>query len=113
MCKLCGNKTWCTAQAYVKDGIILRVAGDLLESLDRVLDRLIHGFAAAEAPWQIGHGDAVVAVGVFVNYNWVSHLFTLAANPSLPAERYCARSLPADRSSGVFDKLNQGHPAGF
>jgi anaerobic selenocysteine-containing dehydrogenase len=28
MCKLCGNKTWCTAQAYVKDGIILSVAGD-------------------------------------------------------------------------------------
>ncbi len=28
MCKLCGNKTWCTAEAYVKDGIILSVAGD-------------------------------------------------------------------------------------
>jgi anaerobic selenocysteine-containing dehydrogenase len=28
MCKLCGNKTWCTAQVYVKDGIILSVAGD-------------------------------------------------------------------------------------
>ena len=28
MCKLCGNKTWCTAQAYVKDGIVLSIAGD-------------------------------------------------------------------------------------
>jgi anaerobic selenocysteine-containing dehydrogenase len=28
MCKLCGNKTWCTSQVYVKDGIILSVAGD-------------------------------------------------------------------------------------
>jgi hypothetical protein len=28
MCKLCGNKTWCTAQVYVKDGLMLSVAGD-------------------------------------------------------------------------------------
>jgi anaerobic selenocysteine-containing dehydrogenase len=28
MCKLCGNKTWCTAQVYVKDGVMLSVAGD-------------------------------------------------------------------------------------
>ena len=28
MCKLCGNKTWCSAQAYVKDGVMLSVAGD-------------------------------------------------------------------------------------
>ena len=28
MCKLCGNKTWCTAQAYVKDGVMLSFAGD-------------------------------------------------------------------------------------
>jgi anaerobic selenocysteine-containing dehydrogenase len=28
MCKLCGNKVWCTAQVYVKDGLILSIAGD-------------------------------------------------------------------------------------
>ena len=28
MCKLCGNKTWCTAKAYVKDGVMLSFAGD-------------------------------------------------------------------------------------
>lgn len=28
MCKMCGNKIWCTAQFYVKDGVFLSVAGD-------------------------------------------------------------------------------------
>lgn len=28
MCKLCGNKTWCTAKAYIKDGVMLSFAGD-------------------------------------------------------------------------------------
>ena len=28
MCKLCGNKTWCTSEVYVRDGLVLSVAGD-------------------------------------------------------------------------------------
>ena len=28
MCKLCGNKVWCTAQVYVKDGFFFNIAGD-------------------------------------------------------------------------------------
>jgi anaerobic selenocysteine-containing dehydrogenase len=28
MCRLCGIKVWCTAQMYVKDGVILKVEGD-------------------------------------------------------------------------------------
>ncbi|MBC7293984.1 MAG: molybdopterin-dependent oxidoreductase, partial [Thermoleophilia bacterium] len=28
MCKQCGNKVWCTAQVYIKDGVVLRVEGD-------------------------------------------------------------------------------------